>query len=204
MIGRQDSITSEIYKRLKHIIDDVYLKRGISASEVRHFFIKRKNLRKIFEQMKDLKHIYDSGKHEEPFENFVHDILFYRILADRIYYEKDNPKNETFLLNYDKFVNEARQLKRQPMVMKKDLIEDITRDPSEISTRDLRGLVVKFEHQAKNVDDKTAKQYLQLAQTYREILEQREKKLHDDFMKHVDSEGRWIHYTASKGRIFSC
>lgn len=104
MIGRQDAITKEIYGRLKHIVDEVYIKRGISPGEVKRFFLNRKNFRKLILDLRDLKHVYDDDKREMPFENIVHDILFFRIIADRIYHEKDNPHNESLLLNYSNFI----------------------------------------------------------------------------------------------------
>jgi hypothetical protein len=103
MIGRHDSTTDEIYKRLKHIVDDVYRKKGMTSQEIRSYFSYQKNFNRLLKVFGDIKSIYKESKYPIKFETRVHDILFYRILMDRIYYEKDNPQEET-LEKYNTFI----------------------------------------------------------------------------------------------------
>lgn len=104
MLGRSDTIIEEIYKRIKHIVDDVYRKKGMTSLDIRNYFSNKKNFNKLIKVMGDLKHIYKQDKYPLSFEDEVRDILFYRILMDRIYYEKDNPQEESNLGDYDDFV----------------------------------------------------------------------------------------------------
>lgn len=98
------SIEREIYDRLKHIVDNIYRSKGISSPEIRRHFLVKKNFKKILHSMRDLEHIYKERKYPINFETTVYDILFYRILLDRTYYEKDNPVDENSIQNYDNFV----------------------------------------------------------------------------------------------------
>jgi len=180
------NIENKIYDKLKELVD-LYQKKGISATDMRKHFINRRNFRALLSIMKDLQFVYDKENYSVDFNNFVHNILFFRILNDRIYFEKDNPKNETFLLNYDKFINEAKE---EIMPKKEEKVDGFRVE--NISTRELRSIVADYEHKAKKVDDKSAKNYLDMAARYQEELDRREKKLYDDFMKNVDSKGYWI------------
>lgn len=92
MVGHGDPVIEEIYNRLKHIIDDVYRKKGLSSIDIRTYFLKPRNFNKLIRVMGDIKHIYDNQKYPLKFENSVYDILFYKVLMDRIYYERDNPR----------------------------------------------------------------------------------------------------------------
>jgi hypothetical protein len=106
MIGKQDSIIEQIYNRIKHMIDDVYRSKGMSSENIRKYFLHKKNFNRLTLGMKDLKALYGEGKFEKTFEDKVSDILFDRILMDRIYYEKDNPQNENrLIINYDSFIS---------------------------------------------------------------------------------------------------
>jgi phosphoenolpyruvate synthase/pyruvate phosphate dikinase len=105
MIGfHNDTTVEEIYKRIKHIVDDVYRKKGMSSNDIRNYFQKKRNFNRLLKVMGDLRYIYDESKYPLKFENQVFDILFYRVLMDRIYYEKDNPEDKNDLEKYDDFV----------------------------------------------------------------------------------------------------
>jgi len=106
MIGKDDTTIEEIYKRLKHIVDDVYRKKGMSSIDIRNYFMKRKNFNRLLKVLGELKQIYDESNYPIKFENEVYDILFYRVLMDRIYYEKDNPQNENLDTTYEDFISE--------------------------------------------------------------------------------------------------
>ncbi len=105
MIGRSDSTITELYNRIKHIVDGIYRKKGLKSDEIRKYFLIKKNFKRILMGLGDLKHIYDEGKYPISFESQVYDLLFYRVLMDRIYFEKDNPQEESNLDDYDEFTS---------------------------------------------------------------------------------------------------
>ena len=105
MIGRGDSTIGEMYSRIKHIVDDVYRKKGLRSDEIRKYFLIKKNFKKIIGCLGDLKYVYEEGKYPISFDSQVYDILFYRVLMDRIYFEKDNPQEENALDDYDAFIS---------------------------------------------------------------------------------------------------
>jgi len=106
MIGKSDHIENKIYDKLKHIIDNVYIKKGISPVDAKKFLEKKRNFTELLKNLEDLKMIYDSADKEKSFNLFVSDILFKRILMDRIYYEQDNKQNENIIIkNFNTFLN---------------------------------------------------------------------------------------------------
>jgi hypothetical protein len=105
MVGKQDALIEQIYNKIKHIIDDVYRPKGISSENIRKYFLHKKNFNKLLSNLKELKFIYGDNKFPLSFDEQVRDILFNRILKDRIYYEKDNPQNESYLKDYESFIN---------------------------------------------------------------------------------------------------
>lgn len=111
MIGNSnDKVLEEIYKRLKHIIDDVYRGKGLSSEEIKKYFLKKRNFNSLLDKLKDLEHTFDSTKYPTSFKDKVSDILFHRILMDRIYFERDNPQNESIVKNYNSFVYENKNI----------------------------------------------------------------------------------------------
>jgi len=98
-------ILDDIYNKLKHTVDVVYRGKGLSSNDIRKYFEKTRNFRNLVKSMGDLKHVYDEGNYELSFENEVKNILFDRILLDRDYYERDNPrvKNESVVVSYKNF-----------------------------------------------------------------------------------------------------
>jgi hypothetical protein len=105
MIGRQDSIIEKIYREIKHVIDDIYIPKGISSENIKKYFSIKKNFKKLVGHLTELRHSYDETRFKVSFEEKVRDILFDRILMDRIYFERDNPKNES-ILSYSSFIKE--------------------------------------------------------------------------------------------------
>lgn len=114
MIGLGDNATIEIYNRLKHIVDNIYRKKGMSSQDIRTYFLKRKNFKKLVHCMGDLRYIYESDdKRPLTFEGAVSDILFYRVLLDRIYAERDNPQEEEpEIEDYRKFLK--KEIDKKP------------------------------------------------------------------------------------------
>lgn len=108
MIGKKDNIIERIYKNIKHVIDDIYRKKGLTSEEIRKYFLIRRNFNRLLGTLRELKFSYEESNYEIKFNDQVHDILFNRILQDRIYYEKDNPQNESIIKNYEFFVNEKK------------------------------------------------------------------------------------------------
>lgn len=105
MIGKQDSVIEKIYREITHIIDDVYRSKGLSSDALRKYFSIKKNFKRLVGNLKELRHSYDEEKIGTTFENKVRDILD-KILLDRLYYEKDSPKNESLVKNYFSFITE--------------------------------------------------------------------------------------------------
>jgi predicted transcriptional regulator len=103
MIGRSDSTISAIYTKIKHIVDEIYRKKGLSSEDIRNHFMIKKNFKKLLKVLGELRIIYEEGKYPISFESQVNDILFYRVLMDRIYFEKDNPQQEDNLFDFDEF-----------------------------------------------------------------------------------------------------
>lgn len=104
MSDKADNITQQIYRKLEHLIDNVYRKKGISAEHTKDYFSDRRNLKTLLKSMSELELLYNNLNHEIAFEDKVKEILFKRILPDRIYFEKDNPQNERLVSNYSTFI----------------------------------------------------------------------------------------------------
>jgi len=186
------AIENEIYDRLKHIVDGIYRKKGIDSQHIRQHFLQDKNFKKLLGGLRDLEHIYKEHKYPINFSSTVYDILFYRILLDRIYYEKDNPVDESSIQNYDKYIEELNEAKK-PLIPKKEIKDPETLRMKNISTKDLRTIVAKYEYNANKAKDKDVKKnYLDLAKKYKDIIEEREKEMHDNVMGHIDKDGMWI------------
>jgi hypothetical protein len=105
MIGKQDSIIEKIYREITHIIDDVYRSKGLSSDALRKYFSIKKNFKVLVGKLKELKPSYDEEKIGKSFDIKVREILD-KVLLDRIYYEKDRPKNESLVKNYFSFITE--------------------------------------------------------------------------------------------------
>lgn len=187
------ALENEIYERLKHIVDGIYRKKGIDSQHIRKHFSQRTNFKKLLCGLRDLEHIYKEQKYPINFETTVYDILFYRILMDRIYYEKDNPEvdENASVQNYEKYLESLNEAKSKKLPVER---KEVSQDRIEnISTRDMKSIVARYEHSADKATDKEVKKnYLDLAKKYKDIIEQREKKMHDEIMINVDKEGRWI------------
>jgi hypothetical protein len=183
----------EIYDRLKHIVE-LYRKKGLSSIEIRQHFLKPKNFNgKLIHNMRDLKHIYDEQHYPLDFETTVYNCLFYRVLMDRIYYEKDNPQaqDESVVKNFRDYLNESnKKLIKEAKKMNMDDLEKMRMD--NISTRQLTSIIANYEFKASKADAKTAKNYKEMAKVYKEELEKRQGELHKKMMSKIDSEGRWI------------
>lgn len=107
MIGERDYILDEIFKKLSYTIDNIYRAKNLSSIDINNYFSKNKNFNKLLSELEYLKVIYDKTDKKITFSEQVKKILF-RILSDRIYYEKDNDvliKNEN-IKKYNKFINE--------------------------------------------------------------------------------------------------
>jgi len=100
-----DNVNKQIYRKIEHIVDNVYRSKGISSENIKSYFLIKKNFKNLISNMSDLKFLYDNLNHEIYFEDKVKDILFKRILSDRIYYEKDNPQNENLISKYFTFIS---------------------------------------------------------------------------------------------------
>jgi len=178
-------IEKEIYFRLKHIVDDLYRKKGISTVDIRRHFMIRKNFNKLIKVMSDIKFIYNEQKYPLSFEDCVYSLLFDRILMDRIYYEKDNPEEsqaqEKKINNYKTFINENKK-------------ESFNLD--RIPTPELRKLVADYEFKAnkaeKNKELEAAKNYRELFKLYSDEVIKREEEMVNNFRKRVDKNGYWI------------
>jgi len=195
MIGRHDTIKDEIYTRVKHMVDGIYRKKGLSTPDIRRYFLIKKNFKRICKVMGDIKYIYDENKYPIPFESQVYDILFYRVLMDRIYYEKDNPQEESNLENYNNFIKEARAAKAGPKLKQKMIKgEDVKGvDIKKISTRHLGEIVADYEYRSsKSKTPADEKKYSELAKVYQDEMMRREKEMHVNFMKRIDKDGHWI------------
>ena len=177
----------------------------MKSEDIRRYFLIKKNFKMVLHLMGDLRHIYDEQKYPMSFENRVYDILFYRVLMDRIYFEKDNPKEEddqdqSFLENYDTFIHEAKEgpVRKRAVAVKKapvkmiDIEEIGKKNIDDISTRELLSIAVKCEHDAEKADAKTSKEYKNMAKKYQDAYDQRQKDLHSKIMSHIDKDGRWI------------
>lgn len=105
MIGKQDHVVEEIYKKVKYTIDNVFRSENLSSEDIKKYLSKKRNFNNFLKNFKSLKMTYE-GKHEKAFEDKVREILD-KVLTDRIYYEKDHPKNESLLYNYDHFLLET-------------------------------------------------------------------------------------------------
>ena len=202
MIGQVDSVIEEIYKRIKHIVDEVYRKKGLKSDDIRKYFLIRKNFKMILHLMGDLRHVYDEQKYPLTFDNRVYDILFFRVLMDRIYFEKDNPKEEddqdqSFLENYNTFINELKSGPKRKLPIKIPTkmidIEEIEKeDISNITTRELKKIIADCEHKATIIGGVMAKKFKDMAKKYQNESDKREKDLHDKIIKHIDKDGKWI------------
>lgn len=182
----------EIYDRLKNVVD-IYRKKGISSVDIRKHFLRHKNFKNLLHLMRDIEYIYKDRKYPIPFDTYVYDMLFYRILMDRIYYEKDNPVEEKILHNFKNFEKSNETVKPKKLTTMRDKIEAENLRIETISTSDLRYIVANYEHKASKTKDEDAKKnYMGLAKKYKDVIKQREKEMYDDFMKNVDKEGRWI------------
>jgi hypothetical protein len=104
MSDKADTITQQIYRKLEHLVDNVYRKRGISAEHTRNYLSNKKNLETLLKGMSELELLYNKLNHEISFEDKVKEILFKRIIPDRIYFEKDNPQNERIVTSYSTFI----------------------------------------------------------------------------------------------------
>ena len=87
-----EKIRKDIYNKLKTIVDD-YRKNDVSSINIKRHFNKNRNFKILLNSLNDLKWAYDKEKEEDSqdFVEVVKEILFNRILMDRIYHEKDNP-----------------------------------------------------------------------------------------------------------------
>lgn len=104
MSDKADTITQQIYRKLEHIVDNVYRKKGISAEHIKDYLSSKKNFKTLLKSMSDLELLYNNLNHEISFEDKVKKILFKRILPDRIYFEMDNPQNENYISSYSSFI----------------------------------------------------------------------------------------------------
>lgn len=192
---KHDTIKDEIYTRVKHLVDGIYRKKGLSTSDIRKYFLIKKNFKRICKVMGDIKYIYDENKYPISFETIVYDILFYKVLMDRIYYEKDNPQEKSNLENYSNFIKEARAVRAGPKIKQKMIkgedVKDV--DIKNISTSHLGEIVADYEYRSsksKTLADE--EKYNELAKVYRYEMMRREKEIHVNFMKRIDKDGHWI------------
>jgi hypothetical protein len=118
MIGIANPVTIQIYERLKHIVDGIYRKKGMTSSEIRQYFLKESNMKKILHYMGDLKYMFNEDNKKRPlnFDDVVKDILFYRVLLDRIYAEKDDPESQPIVDDYENFVQQEKPKKPKATV----------------------------------------------------------------------------------------
>jgi hypothetical protein len=176
---------------LKHIVE-LYRKRGLSSVEIRQHFLKPKNFSgKIIHNMRDLKYIYDEMHYPLNFETIVYNCLFYRVLMDRIYYEKDNPQtqNESVVKNFNEYLNESKGKMKKDTNIDEDFDKIRTNN---ISNRELESIIANYEYRASKSEENTKKNYKEMVKIYKKELERRQGELHKKIMSKIDSEGRWI------------
>lgn len=92
----------ELEQRLNKIVDN-YKKRGMTNVEIRMHFLDKKNFNKILHVFHDLEAVYNQNTHAHmKFENLVYDVLFYRVLLERV----DKPDDEWYTSSQDDTLDE--------------------------------------------------------------------------------------------------
>lgn len=105
MLDKPNTITQQINRKLEYIVDNIYRSKGISAENIQSYFSQKKNFKTLIKSLSDLEILYNNLNNEISFEDKVKEILFKKILLDRIYFEKDNPQNEKIVTKYYDFIS---------------------------------------------------------------------------------------------------
>jgi hypothetical protein len=106
MIQRNDRVIEDIYVKIKDIIDNIYRKKGLSSEQIKKYLSIQRNFNNFVKNFIEFKIRYDKQDRKMTFEEQIRDILFDKILMDRIYYEKDNKVEENLITNYKIYLRE--------------------------------------------------------------------------------------------------
>ena len=110
MIQRNDRVIEDIYVKIKDIIDNIYRKKGLSSEQIKKYLSIQRNFNNFVKNFIEFKIRYDKQDRKMTFEEQIRDILFDKILMDRIYYEKDNKVEENLITNYKIYLREINFL----------------------------------------------------------------------------------------------